>query len=186
MPTVNYQVSASADDGKEVSGTVDTSDTDEVSSGHTDWFAFRFQSIAVPQGVTIDSATLQIYVHNSSYDDPRVDIHANDVDSATELQAGATSDISSRALTTAATDWDDDSIGTGWKSAPDIASVIQEIVNREGWSSGNDLMIIFDLQTDVRIGMRMYDYSGNAHGAKLSITYTAGQPAMHHYRQRRI
>ncbi len=56
-------------------------------------------------------------------------------------------DISSRSTTSASASWSP----TPWNSVgqagplqrtPDLSSIIQEIVNRGGWSSGNDLVVL--------------------------------------------
>jgi hypothetical protein len=55
------------------------------------------------------------------------------------------------------------------QQTPDVSSVIQEIVNRPGWTSGNSLVIII-----TGTGKRVADsYNGNQAGAStLHVEYT--------------
>jgi hypothetical protein len=59
------------------------------------------------------------------------------------------------------------------QSSPGIWSVIQEIVDRPGWTSGNDDVIIIDNRSGM--GRRQaHTYDGSTAGAaKVSIDYTA-------------
>jgi hypothetical protein len=58
----------------------------------------------------------------------------------------STGDISNRPRTGASVNWSPPAWSAGQAGAaqrtPDIKSIIQQIVNRPGWSSGNDLAII--------------------------------------------
>jgi len=189
MPTVTPQVAASADDAYE-SGSGDVNTTYE--HNHitvTPRYIFQRWQLNVPQGATISSATVEVYCHDGSYDDAHWDIQGEDADNASEASAGADNyDVTGRDKTTAKVDWDEDSTGSGWVSPSDITAIVQEVVNRAGWSSGNYFALIWESQANIDFDVRHYDYSGNAHGAKLSVTYTTGAgvtQAMHHYRTRR-
>ena len=176
MTTVNYQVGAGDDDAYEnqddtnftLTGAVDQSASASIDvrsiSGH------RFTSVTVPKGADIVTATLQLYVYSASWDDINVDIHGEDADNAVDFAADA--DTINRVRTTASVAWVTDSLGTGFKSSPDIKTVIQEIVNRGSWASGNAIMILCKGKSDVTkvcITRGHEDAPGNA--AKLDITY---------------
>lgn len=131
----------------------------------------RFLNVTIPQGATINSATLEVYIATTSYDDPHIDIYGEDQDNAGVFTTAA-NNIQNRTRTTAKVDWDGTGIGTGWETLPDVATLIQEIVNRAGWSSGNALAILFDGMTSVALRFRQWDYSTHTLGAKLAIDYT--------------
>lgn len=57
----------------------------------------------------------------------------------------------------------------------DFATVIQEIVNQEGWASGNDIVLFIEndgTAGTTRRALRAYDYAGNSDGASLYVAYT--------------
>lgn len=64
-------------------------------------------------------------------------------------------------------------------STPDIASIIQEIVNRSGWASGNALVIFIDDNgTTINGGGDFSTYDENpAYAAELTIDYTPSNTA---------
>lgn len=131
---------------------------------------FVFDNITVPSGVIIVSATLQLYIFDSLYDDPNVDIYGNDVDDANDFTTEA--DVTSRVTTTASVSWVDTAILTGWKNSPDIKTVIQEIVDRGGWASGNSICILVKGKSDASKSFSTYAYEqASATAAKLVITY---------------
>lgn len=67
--------------------------------------------------------------------------------------------------------------GTGWKSVS-VSSLIQEIVNRPGWSSGNNLcLIVSDNQGSADTWQDAYSYEGStANAAVLAVEYDQYTP----------
>ena len=104
----------------------------------------RFTNIAILQGSTIESANLKFYVNEPSGEGTNSTIRGETTDSA--LEFSTKEDFDNRPRTSAFVNWDDIPIwGLGtWSTSPDIKTIIQEIVNREGWSSGNDLVLFWD------------------------------------------
>lgn len=108
----------------------------------------RFINVTIPQGATIDQAylTLQAAASNSG-SGVNTRISAEDVDDApTFIDDAPTFDARWAARTTARVDWD--AIATWVENtqynSPEIKTVIQEIVDRPGWVSGNDIVIFWD------------------------------------------
>lgn len=135
------------------------------------WGGLRFNSVTIPQGTTILSATVEFYVTSTTYDDPKFNIHGQAADNAGTFTATA-HDIDTRSRTTSYTTWSADGIGTGWITGPDITAAIQEIVNRGGWASGNSLVLIlkpYDAATK-EFRWKSYD-SGDGAAAKLHVKY---------------
>lgn len=141
---------------------------------------FVFPGVTVPQGATVSAATLEVWVTNAAGtdDDPELDIYGEAADNAANF--ATTAYVSARARTSANVSWSATNVGVdAYKSTPDITAVVQEILGRAGWSSGNNMGILFvskNNSTGKICGFRTYDESA-AHAAKLHITYTAGAAA---------
>lgn len=180
-PTLDLEVGASANDGYWMPDTEGTDEWGWLCVGYIppggpgylhSWV--RFTNVTVPQGANITTAHLT-YGAYGLWGTPLTKIYANDVDNATN-PTGAT-DAESRALTSAAVDWDP----VGWESgnfydSPEIKTVIQEIIDRAGWSSGNALMILHRDDgsghgSNNYFAVYSYDYGGPP---LLHIEYTTG------------
>ena len=104
---------------------------------------FRFQNVAVPQGATIDSAYIKLDWEGGEEVDfliAAVDVDDFDVPTDNTYAAHDTE-------TTATITWSiplegSQDSGKYYKTSPDIKTIIQEIVDRTGWSSGNAIGII--------------------------------------------
>lgn len=141
--------------------------------GSTDSLAyFRFTTIPIPQGATIDACTLFVSVF-AAYDDPDIDIFCEDTSSATTL---VTEDncISSRNQTTASVEWIGTDIGDGYKPSPQLKTIVQEVINRDDWSEDNNLAFICVVNPASAFGVDSYEDTGAK--AKLHIWYTTGAP----------
>ena len=176
MTDVNLQVDSNDGDAYEYQDDANFDNTGNVRNdssatiGARTISGHRFTSVTVPKDAQIVSATFQLYVLAAANDDINVDIHAEDADTPVDFAADA--DTINRVRTTASVAWIADSLGTGFKSSPDIKTVIQEIVNRGSWASGNAIMILCKGKSDVTkvcITRGHEDAPGNA--AKLDITY---------------
>jgi hypothetical protein len=132
---------------------------------------FHYSVVAI-EG-TIDVAYIELYGW-ASHDDWNIAVHANDVDDANDFSAEA--DVTGRAITSASVSFDDIGVGAGWYgSGYEIKTVIQEIVDRGSWASGNDLCIIAKGESDADYSGWCTSYEGNsAQAAKLHVEYTAG------------
>jgi len=97
----------------------------------------RFRNVTIPQGATITSAYLILeaaittedyYVYKK--------IYGIDEDNTADFS----SDPTGRDKTSVSVDWEGgDTIGGDDYTTPDISDVFQEIINRDGWSSGNSI-----------------------------------------------
>jgi hypothetical protein len=104
--------------------------------------AMRFTDIQIPQGAVISGATLRVYVPSLGDDRPWLRIHCEDVDNAANFTD--TPDVTSRALTSASTEWAVSDLGSiGYHQTPSFIQAIQEVIDRPGWAAGNALMVIF-------------------------------------------
>jgi len=105
----------------------------------------RFRDVVVPQGASIISAKVRFRAVGSlSGVTCNVRIKGEDVDDAAIF-----SDMSNytlRARTTAYVDWNSIGAWVGGNDyeSPELKTVVQEIIDRAGWVSGNDLVLFFE------------------------------------------
>jgi hypothetical protein len=140
---------------------------------------FRFQTVNVPQGANISSAKLQLAFHSTTNGPGNtIDIYGNDVDDASAPTS--VTDFRSKVKTTEKVTWTVPSsmVAGTFYDTPDIADVVQEVVNRTGWTANNDMMFImpassFNSNTNWLTQFRSYNY-GTSYRPKLVITYTLG------------
>jgi len=105
----------------------------------------RFTNITIPKGATINSASVVLYSHEAknAEDVCNLTIVGDATDDAETFTLDAL--ITDRPRTTASARWEVDEAWELWQpySTPDLSTVIQEIVDRDGWVSGNALALIF-------------------------------------------
>ena len=127
----------------------------------------RFSSLNIPQGATILNAYLQFKVDEASADSTTLFLQGETVEDALSF-ASTRNDISSRPRTTAMVSWSPPawtSVGEAGpdQRTPDLSPIIQEIVNRAGWTNGNSLVIIV-----TGTGKRVAEsFDGDSAGAPL-------------------
>jgi hypothetical protein len=191
MPTINESVAAGADDGMVARfGTyllpLYASTTMLLSYGSPSsqwWPAIRFDSVAVPPAATITSASLSI-VHAGGTGSPVGTIYGNDVDSAPAW--GSANRVLNIAKTTASASLDT----VNSTSVNDVTGIIQEIISRGGWASGNAIAFGIFQQANGGNWRGLTFESGSP--PTLDITYTEGGGVTavpvfyHHLRQQGI
>jgi hypothetical protein len=179
MPTLNLQVSASSDDAFKEG--VNYQPTGVLSAGNVNGnnatSAARFTGVGLAQGTTLTSAILTLKAQ-ASYTGPttlKVNVYCEDVDDSAALS----SNIDTRTLTTAFTNWDIHAVTAETDYTVDITSAVQEVINRAGWASGNDLTVLIKNDTSPLSewqDFHSYD-TGTTKAAKLVITYGSGAVA---------
>lgn len=96
----------------------------------------------VPQGATITSAYV-VFAAAVSVGSLTVTIKGEDADDATAITSYA--NLASRSRTTAEVDWEDlDFTDLAVVQTPPITNVVQEVVDRVGWVSGNYFRLFFE------------------------------------------
>jgi hypothetical protein len=138
---------------------------------------FRFTSVNVRQGATVRAARLRIRLSSvSTSTGATFSIYGQAADNAAAFSTTA-SDISSRALTTANTsspyDRTDD-IPDGYYEI-DITGVIQEIINRAGWTANNALALIINSPGSSLVGS--FDMTESGNPAQLHLVYDTDENA---------
>lgn len=187
MTNFNTAVAASADDGYEVAAGAVTLNLRLNANNNGDLFGMRFVNVTIPQGSTITAAYFWGKCYSGSYDDPDLTIYADAADDSAQFTTTA-HDISGRTPTTATVAWTATNIGTTGSNSPELKTIIQEIIDRVDWASGNALSIIAVANSDAS-NFRLFAYDDGTDIPYIDITYTA--PAgggtvrvfMNHYRQ---
>jgi hypothetical protein len=133
----------------------------------------RFMGVSIPQGATIVNAYVQFKAGNISSYSTNLSIQG-DANANAQAFASTAQNISSRTRTTGIVNWSPSSwlkIGEAGPAqlTPNLAPIIQEIINKPDWYSGNSMVIIF-----TGSGLRTAKtYEGDAAGAPLlHIEYT--------------
>lgn len=167
------RVANTNDDGSKF-GTANPWDTTALKigdsvSGDVD-AAVRFNSVTIPQGSTIASATLTFTATGTFSFNYLSKIYGIDEDDTADFS----SDPLGRSKTTASIDWDETSMADETEIVtPDISTIVQEIVDRGSWASGNDMGFI--IENDGTTGdsnADFYDYgTSSAKAALLDVTY---------------
>lgn len=148
--TLDIGVAASTDDAEEIAdGRVNTtsSDLNLVRDKRQDQtVGIRFNGINIPQGATVLSASIQFTTDETGSQATTLFIAGEANDSAGTFNKARFS-ISRRPHTGAGVVW----TPAAWpvvgeagpaQRTPDISAIIQEIINRPGWTAGNALAVI--------------------------------------------
>lgn len=178
MPTITVSPAANADDARctTAGGAFNTTTSELIlgATGASYHSAIRFPSVALPAGAVITAASIEFEAAVSSSGTVcNVTISGNDVDDAGQPSNAA--DINGATLTSASVAWSSLPSWTAGSlySTPNIASIIQEIYDRPGWSSGNAIRIqIVDNGSTSNANRQpaTYDHSTRTEPV-LSITY---------------
>lgn len=174
---VTAQVDASEGDAEERSGgtmLLTSSDLELTEDGsNVQLVGVRFASLPVPRWATVNAAWIQFQADEASAVPTVLDIRGHDTEDAPAFQA-TNSDLSNRPLTSAEVEW----IVDAWpvvgargaaQRSPDLAAIIEELVDRPSWSYGNAMAFVIE-GTGTRTA-EAWDGSAGA-AATLYIDYT--------------
>lgn len=138
--------------------------------------ALRFQNVGIPQGASIESATLSFTPASSNSDPITFTVKAEDADDAAIFSA---TDLSGRAKTSAVVNW----AAPAWVNdsppvpvaGPDVTSLVQEVVSRSTWCGNNSMAFYLTPQAG-GVGSRTAHSVDGAPGLQptLTVTYTGG------------
>ncbi len=146
----------SSDDCEQENDEIDTPYDDDLDAG---WegapedqniltVGLRFRDINIPQGAKIDSAFVQVWSHEgkSTEDVAEIILWGEATDNAETFNE--TDLITDRTPTASQLTWTVDTEWIIWQpyKTMDIAPIIQEIVDRPGWTPGNALSIVMQGQ----------------------------------------
>ncbi len=172
---VHIPISAYDDDAEELANGnmyLDSSDLDILNS--TDrGMGLRFQNVQVPQGAQITRAYIELVAHNQGYatlsNPANMVINGEATDDAWAFN-NAVNNISSRPLTSQSVTWNP--VPTWYLNqtyqTPDISAIIQEIIGRPLWTSGNSMAFIFTHGTGWRVA---YSYESGRYENKQAVLH---------------
>ena len=121
-------------------------DLDLVYDGTTaQTVGMRFAGVAVPVGATITRAYVQFTVNDVTSGTASLTVAGQAADNASAFRA-VTGDVSSRPRTTAVgwtpSAWTKRGLNGVDQQTTDLAPVLQEIVSRSAWASGNAVALV--------------------------------------------
>ncbi|MEZ4668387.1 MAG: hypothetical protein R3E39_10770 [Anaerolineae bacterium] len=139
-------ISDSLDDVNESSGKL-TVDTPEVWFGNggevaNQYLGLRFKGLSIPQGSEIISAKLEVYSAQEQWIDYSFTLAAEAADKSEAFSEK--NPPSAREQTAEILDHESNvkwEAGT-WQTFDDLAPVIQEVIDRPGWTAGNNIALI--------------------------------------------
>ena len=170
MSQFTKRVILGSDDGQKYSTYQWYNNFNTISVGKDYKAAVRFQSVGIQPGASISSAYLELTTPQYGWLNPvSLRLYGIDEDNTTTY----TTDPTGRATTTAYTNWTiNPLVGQTTYKSPDISGLVQEIIDRGGWSGGNAMGIhIRDNGTQYGSDMESYE-SDAAEAAYLIINYT--------------
>ncbi|MCB0562414.1 MAG: hypothetical protein KDD09_25855, partial [Phaeodactylibacter sp.] len=174
--TTCSRVGTGNDDAEEnSSGAVDlsSSDLELTEDSGVQTIGMRFNALQIPQGATITGAHIQFAVDETRNLDPcNLAIYGEASDDAPTF-SGNSNNLTARPRTGASVAWAPpawDAVGDAGtaQQTSNIASIIQEIVNRTGYTSNSSIVIIID-----GVGRRTAEsYNGSpAQAPELCVEY---------------
>jgi hypothetical protein len=141
---IKTKIATASDDAEEKSsGTVNHRSSD-LDLGEK-LVGMRFTSVSIPAGATVTRAYVQFDADETNSNEASFQLVGEASDHSLAI-GSSLENISARTKTTASTAWAPDAWIAGdadiLQQTSDISAIVQEIVNRPGWSNGNALTII--------------------------------------------
>jgi hypothetical protein len=181
---LDIPISQSSDDAEErlSDGDMDltSSDLEMVYDSNDDLQAIglRFANVAVPQGASITSTYLQFTADSSSSGTINLSIVGQAADNAPTFSPSS-NNITNRltGVTTSSVSWSPPNWSGGdaggGQQTNDLSAIVQEIVNRPGWNSGQSMVfIITSTSTSLR---RAFTWDASpSDAAVLHVEYSGG------------
>ncbi len=185
ITTLSVPLTSDDDDVEEVAvsfgepiGTMDLGSSDlelgEISSGQGLMnIGLRYNNVTIPQGATVTEAYVQFNADNTGADAVELTIYGENVANAAAY-TGTLGELSAKTLTVANVVWsipewvNKGDRGDAQKTV-NIASIINEIVNRTDWMSGNSINIIMK-HTGVSTGV------SSSSGGREAENYSSSKP----------
>jgi len=178
--TTEVRVSAGSDDAEQATGSGKTlltsGDLELTTDGNAvQVVGVRFAGLQVPKGATVTKAYVQFRTDKVSTGASSMTIRAEKADNTPTYQS-TSGNVTSRATTEASVPWSPPAWNTVGEAAaaqrtPDVSALVQAVVSRTGWASGNALAVQFS-----GTGRRTAEaFEGGASFAPLlHVEYTTG------------
>src|SRR5262245_44472243 len=147
--TIEKRIAAGSDDAEEAISSNDVSlaspDLELIDDGADQVVGMRFAALEIPRNARVADAWLQFQADGSTSAATTLSIRAEASDDAPTF-ARTTANVSGRPPGSASVSWTPPSWATGAQGpaqrSPSLVSVVQQVVDRAGWASGNDLVLV--------------------------------------------
>ena len=173
------RVAAATDDAEELlgSGAVDLASLalQMIDDSGAQRVGLRFQNVAVPTGAVITAAYVEFMTDVANPGSADLTIEGQAADNPGTFASGS-GDITSRPTTSASVPWTVPAWDTAGQThqSPSLVPIVQELVDRPGWASGNALVVL--VSGTGRRTARSYD-ANPAEAPLLHIDYVPDDPA---------
>ncbi len=165
--TLQISLSSNADDAEEGRGGLTKSGKALDFSQNGQTVGLRFANVKIPQGAKIKSATLHVTAIAADSAPVKLQVRAEDSDNAISFGRS----IKDRAKTSAAGPWNPRAWQEGRAARTgDLSQVVQEVVSRRGWESGNALALYVTGDRNVKRSAYARDKSSR-YAPLLKITF---------------
>ena len=143
------RITSSSDDAEEqTNGSVNTtsSDLELTFDNSNQTVGMRFTNVTIPQGATVTRAYIQFTTDETNSGASSLRVFAHDTDDAPAFST-SNNNISERSKTNASSAWSPanwNSVGAAGNDqrTNELKFVVQEVVNRSAWQSGNNMAFI--------------------------------------------
>lgn len=173
MSETTLSVAAGTDDGYELSdGSVTLGSTSANCNASQPIIGFIIRSVPIPQSDNVTAAHSNLYLPSSANDTPNLTIRA---EGRPANFAATTNNLSGRTKTVEGVIWNENlaSAGNEYRSTPDFAAVIQEVVDDPEWEEGDDIaLFLIDRGAGGLLRINMRD-SGTAQEPELYLAWEA-------------
>lgn len=168
-------VSSSLDDAEQSGTSNNNTSGNTLDMNNEDFIGTRFLNVTIPKDSTINTAYIQFKQRNDANDSNQmqVTISGEDVDNAADYSSTR---LDQRVPTSQTVIWTVNNQWTGNEQGPDttttdIKTIIDELVSRTGWSSGNAMSFLFQQLSGNNRRPGSYD-RGITYAPILYIDYT--------------
>lgn len=132
--------------------------------------------LAVTPGAVIQSATLRVRGNSDNSGAPQLTVRAFAVSNLAAFTAGAGASVTGlHPLTSATIAWTPPAFSSGISyDSPDLAPLVQEVVNLAGWSAGNFIGLVLTATNGSGDHWRCWSNFQSGTPPRLLVTYTTG------------
>ncbi|WP_299624762.1 fibronectin type III domain-containing protein [uncultured Tenacibaculum sp.] len=186
--TIEVAIASGNDDVEESedgSMYINSSDLELVYDSHNNngyqKIGLRFTNVNLPKNATITSAYLQFNADESNSASAELEISLHD--SSNSAAFSNSNNVSARNTFSAKTVWTPSSWSSGQNGSaqrsPNLKNMVQSLVNKSGWTSGNNLSFIIKgrgtslTSTSAKRVADSYE-GGSGKAARLIVSYTTG------------
>jgi len=177
-----------SDDVPPITGSNTSINMGKFDSGDGSYVGFRFSDVNVQQGKTIDRAYIQFTSYDNESETTSLNVSAEDVNDAPafDTRAGGgwggprgNNDLGERfgRKTSAQTTWEPPDWTENQKdddTMVDVTSIVQELLDRNGWVSGNNMVFLVEHGTggEGKRDVHSHYTGASAYSPELHIEYT--------------